>query len=592
MYDAINRGWRLATDDADVIAHLNCDEQYLPGALGIVADYFSNHWKIDVALADMIVVNDDGGYICHRRSLRPNRFLSRICCVGMTTTTFQRASVVQDKRIFFDPSWRNIGDMVWYNDLFRAGVRFGVFNELVAVFADTGQNLNLTDEAVRERKRYADEHLFGFKKITRVISKFYSFRHDLSTYTSHLRNMKQFALKAGKKSLVLIDEFGTGTEPRMGGAIAEAVLEHLNQKQCFGVITTHYTNLKILADKTPGLINGAMLFDTRRMQPLFSLQTGNPGSSFAFEMAKKTGLPWYILRNAEKKVGKTEVKFDKQLQQLEVEKREVTDKQKELSELEKRLGVLTNKYENLKTEIETNKARIIKDARKEAQQIVDNSNKLIENTIREIREAQADKEKTKALRKKLNEQKIDNQGQSGIAPKKIPTAKTFKPLREKATTDSKTILVGNRVRIPPQSTVGEVVELTGKEALVSFGSVIMKVPMKKLINVGEEEYHEKILFRKKSYGNIINELNDKMANFKLSLDLRGQRAEEASAALQHYIDEALLLSIKEVKILHGKGNGILREVIRDQLRLIPEVKRFGDEKIEMGGTGITVVLLK
>jgi len=431
-----------------------------------------------------------------------------------------------------------------------------------------------------------------FKDIFIDIGDEQSIENDLSTYTSHLRNMKQFALKAGKKSLVLIDEFGTGTEPRMGGAIAEAVLEHLNQKQCFGVITTHYTNLKILADKTPGLINGAMLFDTRRMQPLFSLQTGNPGSSFAFEMAKKTGLPWYILRNAEKKVGKTEVKFDKQLQQLEVEKREVTDKQKELSELEKRLGVLTNKYENLKTEIETNKARIIKDARKEAQQIVDNSNKLIENTIREIREAQADKEKTKALRKKLNEQKIDNQGQSGIAPKKIPTAKTFKPLREKATTDSKTILVGNRVRIPPQSTVGEVVELTGKEALVSFGSVIMKVPMKKLINVGEEEYHEKILFRKKSYGNIINELNDKMANFKLSLDLRGQRAEEASAALQHYIDEALLLSIKEVKILHGKGNGILREVIRDQLRLIPEVKRFGDEKIEMGGTGITVVLLK
>ncbi|MCF8364220.1 MAG: Smr/MutS family protein, partial [Bacteroidales bacterium] len=431
-----------------------------------------------------------------------------------------------------------------------------------------------------------------FKDIFIDIGDEQSIENDLSTYTSHLRNMKHFSLKAGNKSLFLIDEFGTGTEPRMGGAIAEAVLEHLNQKGSYGVITTHYTNLKMLADKTPGLINGAMLFDTRQMQPLFKLQIGNPGSSFAFEMAKKTGFPWFILRNAEKKVGKTQVKFDKQLQQLEVEKREVAEKQKELNILEKRLSELTLKYETLKNELESSKGKIIKDARMEASQIIDDSNKLIENTIREIKEAQADKEKTRILREKLNEQKIVAKNEAVRDQQNALTAKAPRPKKEKPKTDSKTILVGNRVRIPPQATVGEVVELTGKDALVSFGSVIMKVPAKKLVNVGEEEYHEKVLFRKKSYGNIIDDLNDKMANFKLSLDLRGQRAEEASTEVQRYIDEALLLSIKEVKILHGKGNGILREVIRDQLRLIPEVKRFGDEKVEMGGTGITIVWLK
>ncbi len=418
-----------------------------------------------------------------------------------------------------------------------------------------------------------------------------SIENDLSTYTSHLRNMKFFSQKAGKKTLFLIDEFGTGTEPRMGGAIAEAVLEHLNQKASYGVITTHYTNLKLLADKTQGLINGAMLFDTRKMQPLFSLQIGNPGSSFAFEMAKKTGFPWYILRNAEKKVGKDQVKFDKQLQQLEVEKKEIVDKRDELTKLEKRLNDLTSKYESLKNDLETNKARIIKDARIEAKAIIADSNKLIENTIREIKEAQADKEKTKELRERLNARKAEAEKQAGEhhkpEQKKVPKAK-----KTKSPYDSKTIIIGNRVRIPPQTTVGEVVELTGTEALVSFGSIIIKVPVKKLINVGEEEYHEKVLFRKKSYGPIINELNDKMTNFKLTLDLRGQRAEEAIAEVQHYIDEALLLSIREVKILHGKGNGILRDIIRDQLRLHHEVKRFGDEKIEMGGSGITVVSLK
>lgn len=421
-----------------------------------------------------------------------------------------------------------------------------------------------------------------------------SIEDDLSTYTSHLRNMKVLLHKAGKKSLFLIDEFGSGTEPQLGGAIAEAILENINSKKAFGVVTTHYSNLKLLAEKTEGLVNGAMLFDTRQMQPLYALRIGQPGSSFAFEMARKTGLPWYILRDVEKKAGKTQVKFDKQLQQLEVEKKEIADKQKALATLEKNLAAVTEKYEKLKTDLEEKKNQILKQARLEAKKIIDESNKTVENTIREIREIQAEKEKTKLLREKLKQKEttisteIEKEEASAGKPKpSLQKVKKAKPSR-----DESRIMIGNRVRIPPQTTVGEVVEISGLDAIVSFGSIMMKSPINRLVNVGEEEYHEKVLIRRKSYNNIINELNDKMANFKLSLDLRGKRADEAISDLKKYIDEALLLSVKEVKILHGKGNGILRDVLREQLRGIPEVKNYRDEKPDFGGSGITVVILK
>lgn len=419
-----------------------------------------------------------------------------------------------------------------------------------------------------------------------------SIENDLSTYTSHLRNMKFFSLKSGRQTLFLIDEFGTGTEPQLGGAIAEAVLEHLNRKLAFGVVTTHYTNLKMLADKTPGLVNGAMLFDTRQMQPLFKLQMGNPGSSFAFEIARKTGFPTHILQNAEKKVGKGQLKFEEQLQQLELEKKELNEKQKEMAINEEKLKMQVTKYNQLAQDLEASKTSILKEAKSAAALVIAGSNKLVENTIREIRENQAEKEKTKQLREKLKEEagKIEKAGveTKASAPLKVEFAKKkVKPVPE-----IQNILVGNRVRISPQQTVGEVIEIIGDDAVVSFGSVIMKTPLSKIVNVGEEELHQKVLIRRSNYGNIINEINAKMQNFKLTLDLRGQRAEEAIPNLQKYIDEAVLLSIKEVRILHGKGNGILRDIIRSQLRAIPEVKKFNDEHIEQGGHGITVVSLK
>jgi DNA mismatch repair protein MutS2 len=348
----------------------------------------------------------------------------------------------------------------------------------------------------------------------------------------------------------------------------------------------------MLAEKTPGLINGAMLFDTRKMQPLYRLQIGSPGSSFAFEIARKTGFPRHILKNAEKKIGKPQVKFDRQLQQLEIEKKEIDEKQKHLAAEEKELFRLKEKYSTLLEELQTSKAKLIKNARLEAEAIISESNRLIENTIREIKEVQAEKSKTKAIRIKLKAGLEKLKEEKRVTEKKPRKSKTVKNGKTATKTSGRRILPGNRVRVPPQTTVGEVLEVSDKIAVVSFGNMKMRLPVEKLVNVGEEEPYQKVLMRKSTYGNIINDLNEKAARFEHTLDLRGQRAEEAVANLQKYLDEALLLGVGEVKILHGKGNGILREIIREQLRGNPEVKKFRDEHIERGGSGITVVFLK
>ncbi|MBE0638540.1 MAG: Smr/MutS family protein [Bacteroidales bacterium] len=431
-----------------------------------------------------------------------------------------------------------------------------------------------------------------FKDIFIDIGDEQSIEDDLSTYTSHLRNMKHLSLKAGKQSLFLIDEFGTGTEPQLGGAIAEAVLEHLNQKEAFGVVTTHYGNLKQLAGRTPGLINGAMLFDTREMRPLFRLQIGNPGSSFAFEIAKKTGFPWYILRNAEKKVGKAQIRFDQQLQQLELEKKELIEKQRKLTDTERKLEELTMKYDQLIIKVQDSKDKVLRDAKSEAVRIIEESNRLVENTIREIREAQAEKEKTKQLREKMKTEATHIVATFKSNPEiKQPQAKP-KPNIDKPVQAETKIFVGNRVRIPPQETVGEVMEISGNDVVVSFGSIKMRVPASKVVNVGEEEYYQKVMIRRSSQNHIMSDINSRMANFSLTLDVRGMRGEEAASDLNKYIDEAMLLNVKEVKIIHGKGDGILRKIVRENLRAITEVVLFEDEHVERGGSGATIVRLK
>ena len=424
-----------------------------------------------------------------------------------------------------------------------------------------------------------------------------SLENDLSTYSSHLMNMKHFSLQANAETLFLIDEFGTGTEPQLGGAIAEAILEKLNEKLAFGVITTHYSNLKILAKQGNGIVNGAMLFDSKAMQPLYQLSIGKPGSSFAFEIARKIGFPKIILKAAEKKTGIKQLDFDQQLQQLDIEKKELQAKQDEIKVADDFLAEMIEKYESLNTELKSKKSEILEKAKKEAHELIESSNKLIENTIKEIRESQADKEKTKKLRRDLKE-------------KQDKTTKTTKPIAgnkklEKLTipkeennvgeinkTD-RTIRVGDIVTIEEQDITGEALEINDDEIVVGFNSVTFKTQLNKVKKSSQKKLTDTPFQRKRSsYANIIENMNAKMTTFKLQLDVRGKRGEEAVEMVRQYIDDAILLNSKEVKILHGKGYGILRTLIHDYLKTIPEIKQFKDEHIERGGHGITIVILK
>lgn len=418
-----------------------------------------------------------------------------------------------------------------------------------------------------------------------------SLENDLSTYSSHLLNIKHFILNSNEKTLFLIDEFGTGTEPQLGGAIAEAALEKLNENKSFGVITTHYSNLKLLADSQEGIVNGAMLFDTTQMQPLYQLRIGRPGSSFAFEIAKNIGFPKVVLQNAANKTGKTQLDFDQQLQQLEVDKLSLQRKEEEINVADGFLAEMVSKYENLLEEIQNSKKEIISKARTEALQLIENSNQLIERTIKEIKESQADKEKTKALREKVR-QKSDELKR--ITSKSIDkkNKKTLSKVQEVEEPLDMIIKIGDSVKIKEQDTIGEVTEINDDEAVISFNSIKFRTPLDRLRKVSKKQARQETRSTKSSYSSVINELNDKMASFNLSIDVRGKRADEALNEVGRYIDEAILLSVKEVYVLHGKGDGILRKIIRDYLNTVDQVKKSYDQNLERGGNGITVVELR
>lgn len=424
-----------------------------------------------------------------------------------------------------------------------------------------------------------------------------SLENDLSTYSSHLMNMKHFSLQANAETLFLIDEFGTGTEPQLGGAIAEAILEKLNEKLAFGVITTHYSNLKLLARQGNGIVNGAMLFDTKAMQPLYQLSIGKPGSSFAFEIARKIGFPKIILKAAEKKTGIKQLDFDQQLQQLDIEKKELQAKQDEIKVADDFLAEMIKKYESLSTELKSKKSEILEKARKEAHELIKSSNKLIENTIKEIRESQADKEKTKKLRQELKEKqdKIPQAPKPKPGKKKLKKLKISKEENEVANINpiDEDIKVGDIVNIEEQDITGEALEINDDEIVVGFNSVTFKTQLNKVKKSSQRKSSGTSFQRKiSSYANIIENMNAKMTTFNLQLDVRGKRGEDAVEMVRHYIDDAILLNAKEVKILHGKGYGILRTLIHDYLKTITEIKQFKDEHIERGGHGITIVILK
>jgi DNA mismatch repair protein MutS2 len=420
-----------------------------------------------------------------------------------------------------------------------------------------------------------------------------SLENDLSTYSSHLLNMKYFVIHSDANTLFLIDEFGTGTEPQLGGAIAESVLEKLNSNKAFGVVTTHYSNLKLMSKEGNGIVNGAMLFDTKAMQPLFSLKIGKPGSSFAFEIARKIGFPKEVLKNAEKKTGKKQLDFDEQLQQLDIERKELEKKRVEVGVADNFLSEMIDKYEKLSRDLKLKKEEIIEKARQEALEIVDSSNKLIENTIKEIRETQADKEKTKKLRQELEKEK-ERIVEKTVSEKKF---KTGKQKNESGPTKNKVevtrpVAVGDIVKLKEQGVTAEVISIKGRDVVLSFNSITLKTTLDRIEKTGKIKAPQKPASGRNRYSSYTDEINKKMANFNLQIDVRGKRGEEALDIVKHYIDDAILLNIGEVRILHGKGYGTLRSLIHDYLNTIPEIKSFKDEHIERGGHGITVVVFK
>ena len=388
--------------------------------------------------------------------------------------------------------------------------------------------------------------LFG--KIFLDIGDEQSLENDLSTYSSKLLNLKFFLENLDPTSLFLIDELGTGTEPSVGGAIAEASMVQFSKSHAYGVITTHYTNLKLLQGKTDGVINGAMLYDSKKMQPLFQLMTGKPGSSFAFEIARNIGFPGKVLKHAATLTGKSQVSFDEYLQNLEVEKQSLDKKSSELRVADDFFNEVISKYQKLYTDLERSKKEILEKAREDALDILNKSNSLIERTIKEIRESQAEKEKTRKAR----------EGIKDFKEKLIPEEK--KPDKKEAT--------GAKENKETKKHPG------GKR--------------EQKTDLPENQTHA----RNDPYRVYMDSLREKLTGFQLTLDIRGMRVDEALPALQRYLDDAMMLDIHEVKILHGKGNGVLRQITRDYIRSVKAIRSFRDETLEQGGSGITVVQFK
>ena len=412
-----------------------------------------------------------------------------------------------------------------------------------------------------------------------------SLMDDLSTYSSHLLNMKHFLEHADHRTLFLIDEFGTGTEPQLGGAIAEATLLELNRKQAFGMVTTHYANLKLLADKHEGIVNGAMLFDTKFMQPMYIMVTGKPGSSFAFEIARKIGFPRHILDDATQITGDQHLRFERQLQQLEVDKKAIKKKERELEIADTLLSEVVAKYKNLLDDLEKKKKQYLRDAANEAQELIDRANSQIERTIREIKEAQAEKERTKEIRQELKKTKEEIAAAASPGPSRGRGEASPLPLEG----PGEALKVGDTVCIDEMEIVGEILAISDTDATILFDTVKLRTSPEKLRKVSRAEGRKVI---RKWQSGLADELSEKAEHFDLTLDVRGKRAEEALDIVAKYLDEAKLLSIKEVSILHGKGNGILRKLIREFLSHDHEVAHFADASLETGGTGITRVQLR
>ena len=447
-----------------------------------------------------------------------------------------------------------------------------------------------------------------------------SIENDLSTYSSHLMNMKQMMRHADDSTLLLVDEFGTGTEPQIGGAIAEAVLKQFCAKGAYGIITTHYQNLKHFADTHDGVVNGAMLYDRQQMQPLFQLSIGNPGSSFAIEIARKIGLPESVIKDASDIVGSDYIQSDKYLQDIVRDKRYWENKRQAVHQREKSLEQTIARYENEVKELEQSRREILAKAKQQAEELLAGSNRIIEKTIKEIRESQAEKAETKKIREELEAFKagmkdIDAAANDEMIARKMRQIQERKARREKRKKDRESeklkisnekltinnentagqanasLSPGDTVRIKGLTTVGKIESIDGKMATVIFGDMRTKMRSDRLERAEKPKQEEP-----KAYVNVSREtretIDNRKLNFKQDLDVRGMRGDEAITAVTYFIDDAILVGMSRVRILHGTGSGILRQLIRQYLATVPNVVSFRDEHVQFGGAGITVVDLE
>ena len=451
-----------------------------------------------------------------------------------------------------------------------------------------------------------------------------SIENDLSTYSSHLLNMKQMMKQANARTILLIDEFGGGTEPTIGGAIAEAVLKQFWQKQAFGVITTHYQNLKHFAEDHEGVVNGAMLYDRHEMQALFQLSIGQPGSSFAIEIARKTGLPEEVIKDASDIVGSDYIQSDKYLQDIVRDKRYWEGKRQTIHQHEKSLEGHIQRYETNLEEIERERKDILRRAQQQAEELLNEANRKIENAIREIKEAQAEKERTRIIREELQEfrQQVTSDEARGLMSEedfakklrqmeerkarkaqrkerkgeeqKAASKKLAEHAKSSQNAENRPLEIGDTVRIKGLNTVGKIESIQGKQATVIFGDVRSKIKLEQLERAKEApkentsaNKHEALAIQTSKVTRATME--DRRHNFHQDLDVRGMRGDEAIDTVMHFIDDAILIGMSRVRILHGTGSGILRQLIRQYLNTVPNVVKARDEHVQFGGAGITVV---
>lgn len=448
---------------------------------------------------------------------------------------------------------------------------------------------------------YSNSHFGIFDNIFIDIGDEQSIENELSTYSSHLSNINYFMRHSNSKTLLLIDEFGGGTEPQIGGAIAQAILKKLNDSGSFGVITTHYQNLKNFANETDGIVNGAMLYDRNLMQPLFQLSIGTPGSSFAIEIARKIGIPSDVISYAEDIVGSDYINMDKYLLDIARDRRYWQNKRQDVRLQRKKLETLVEKYETDIQKLVVERREIIKEAKSEAKEILSHSNASIENAIHEIKKVQAEKERTKEVRRQIDDLKkrLSTEGETVETSEKMKelSAKLDKrhKKRDKASSSpqikaEEPLSVGDTVTVDGSNSVGEIIAIEGKNVTVAMGLFKSRVPLSKL-----KKTIRKATAATQTASFVSSSTSDNMRSrqleFKQEIDVRGMRADEALQVVSYFIDDAVQFDIKQIRILHGTGYGILRQRIREYLNTVPDVKSYRDEHVQFGGAGITVVEL-